>query len=179
MKIVKFCLLPLLVLVVGGGLAAWFFLKDMPTEWNVDVSTTIDAPAAEIHPYIEDLHRWKEWSAFREEFPDSAYSFEGAESGVGAVMTTTGEGGTMRVEITASDPAKGVWFDELLEGTISSKGVILFEESGELTRVTWQDHGSFGDFLLLRPFNLALEKALTEGFQANLERLKQLVEAAE
>ncbi len=179
MKIVKFCLLPLLVVVLGGGVAAGEFRKDMPAEWNVDVSTTIDAPAARIHPYIEDLHRWKEWSSFREEYPDSAYSFEGAERGVGAVMTTTGEGGTMRVEITASDPAKGVWFDELLEGTIQSKGVILYEESGGTTTVRWQDHGTVGDFLLLRPFNLAIEKGLSEGFAANLEVLKAVVEGGE
>jgi uncharacterized membrane protein len=179
MKVVKFCLLPVLLLVVLAVAGGWFYFKDMPTEWNVDVSVEIDAPAAEIHPYIEDLHRWKDWNGFHESFGDSDFTYEGAERGVGAVMTSKSEGSNVRIEITASDPAKGVWFDELLENTIEAKGVILYEEADGKTTVRWQDRGTFGDFIFMRPMNLMLQEALTEGFQANLEMLKEVIESAE
>ncbi len=177
MKVVKFCLLPLVAFFLIAGFAAWYFAKDLPTEWNVDVSLQVDASASQVHPFIEDLRRWPEWTVDGTLAADTEFSFEGAERGVGAIMTSSSPGSQVRVTITASDPAKGVWFDELLEGTIPSKGVIQYEERDGKTTLRWQDHGSFGEALWARPINWALERGLTEGFRANLARLKLLVEA--
>ena len=110
MKIFKFCLLPILLLAVAVFVAGFF----CPEHWEVEVHTTIDAAPEEIHPFIEDLRQWPEWTAWGDEF---SFTFEGAEKGVGAIATSTGGGSNVRWEITASDPQKGVWFDELLEGT--------------------------------------------------------------
>ena len=178
MKVVKFCLLPVLALLLAGGVGLYFLAKDLPAEWNVEVAIEIEAPASEIHPLIEDFHRWPEWSAFKDEYPDTAYTFEGAEKGVGAVMTTTSQGSTVRAEITSSDPAKGVWFDELLEGQIQAKGAILYEEADGKTTVRWQDRGTFGDFFLLRFANEAFQMTFTEGIAKNLDKLKLVVEGA-
>lgn len=178
MKVVKFCLLPLLALLVLGGAGLYFYAKDLPTEWNVDQSIEIAAPASEIHPLIEDLHRWPEWSAFKEQYPETAYEFAGAEKGEGAIMTTSNDGGSVRVTITASDPAKGVWFDELIEAQIEAKGAILYEEADGKTTVRWQDHGTFGDFFLLRFANKAFEVAFSDGVSRNLESLKRAVEGS-
>ncbi|MCB9916576.1 MAG: SRPBCC family protein [Planctomycetes bacterium] len=177
MKVVKFCLLPVLAVFVLGGLAAWWFTKDLPREWNVDVSVDVDAPAAEIHPWIEDLHRWPEWSAFREQYPDDAYTFTGAERGVGAEMTTVGGGSRVHLVITASDPTKGVWFDETLEDKLNAKGVILYEEHDGRTTLRWQDHGQVGDFFLMRLAVRVLQDRLSDAFAKNLAVLKQKVEA--
>ncbi|HIG10913.1 MAG: SRPBCC family protein [bacterium] len=166
-----------LVLLAGGGL--WLAGDRLPEAWDVDVSQIIDAPQAEIHGYIEDLHRWPEWSASQEEFPDSSTTFEGPDNGVDAVMHTRAGGSEVRITITHSDPLRGVWFDELLAGRVASRGVILYSNQGRRTRVRWQNHGSLGTHALARLGNYFLEKSLAEGLKRNLTQLKRVVEAAQ
>jgi len=175
MKIVKFCLLPLLVLVSLPFIVGLFF----PDSWEVEVSTEIAATPAEIHPWVDELARWPEWMTPLPDAPPFEFEFDGAERGVGAVAISTSPNSTVRWEITASDPEKGVWFDELLEGTVTAKGAILLEAQGGETRVTWTDRGSLGNSPIHRLFHPLMESTLESGFRHNLAGLKAHVEAAD
>jgi hypothetical protein len=174
MKIFKFCLLPILLLVVTVFVVGFF----CPESWNVEVSTSIEAAPAEIHPWVDDLKRWEEWAVWAEGDKRFEFTYAGQPHGVGAIATSKGPGSNVRWEITASDPQKGVWFDELLEGTTPSKGAIMFEAQGAATKLTWVDRGSLGTSPLFRLANLVLQSALTKGFQRNLENLKARVEGS-
>ena len=171
MKIFKFCLLPIMVLLLGTFIVGMF----MPEEWNVEVRVEIKATPAEIHAQLATPKLWPEWLA-----PDQKqgleFAFEGEESGVGAVMITSGNGANIRWEITASDPQRGVWFDEVLEGNANAKGAITLEPLGNSTLVTWLDRGSIGDSPVMHLFHPLMESRLTEGFRANLESLKAKLE---
>lgn len=175
MKIVKFCLLPLLVLVSLPFIVGLFF----PKEWNVEVSQEFDAAPEEIHPWIDELKRWPQWATMGAGESQFEFSFEGPEAGVGAVAFSKGSGSRIRWEITASDPQKGVWFDELLEGTTHAKGAITFEARGDTTLVTWLDKGTLGSIPVVRLFHPLMESSLTSAFEANLQTLKQKVESSE
>ena len=41
-----------------------------PSEFQIERSTTIAAPAADIHPWIVDLHHWQAWSPWEGLDPD-------------------------------------------------------------------------------------------------------------
>ena len=169
MRIFKFCILPILLFAVAlflAGLAC-------PKHWEVEVSTHVTATPEELHPWIEDLRKWEEWTAWSSEFN---YTYEGAERGVGAVAISTNERSDVRWEITASDPRKGVWFDQLLEDETQAKGAIMYAVDGDGTKVTWVDRGSLGTSPLFRVLNYVMERARSVGLQANLDGLKEHVE---
>ncbi|MFT7485768.1 MAG: hypothetical protein ACI9F9_001618 [Candidatus Paceibacteria bacterium] len=176
MKIVKYCLLPILLFLMalfGLGMAA-------PDGWDVEVSTNIRASPAEIHGYLNDLRRWPEWtSVSSDEEAQFEFTYEGEDLGVGAIAYSKGSGSNVRWEITASDPAKGIWFDEMLSGSsgeVMAKGAIMLEAQGDTTKVTWVDAGSLGTMPFIRLFHYMMQNSLTAAYQRNLEKLKQLVE---
>ena len=175
MKVVKFCLLPLLVLVTLPFIIGFFF----PDGWDVEVSTQIAAPPEVIHPWVEDLRRWEEWVTLGEGDSKFVLTYEGEDRGVGAIATSKGPGSNVRWEITASDPQKGVWFDEFLEQRTPAKGAIMFEAQGNTTKVTWVDKGTLGSNPALRLFHPLMQSSLTVAFQRNLESLKAKIEAPE
>ncbi len=173
MKIVKFCLLPLFVLL-GLVYAYGYFVS--PDGWDVEVSTEIAAPPEVIHPWIADLSRWPDWLA--DQGAEYTYTFEGAPSGVGAIAISNDGRHEIRWEITASDPQKGVWFDELLGGEADAKGAILLETTDRGTKVSWVDRGSLGKDPIKRIFHPLMQNQLAAAFQENLTSLQQQVEAA-
>ncbi|MFT7670627.1 MAG: hypothetical protein ACI8X5_003338 [Planctomycetota bacterium] len=173
MKIVKFILLPLLVVILAFYIAGFF----APEGWDVEVSTEINASPEAIHPWISDLRRWEEWIAMGQADSAFEFSYAGEESGVGAVAKSVGPGSNVRWEITASDPQKGVWFDEILEENIPAKGAIMLEAHGATTKVTWVDRGSLGDGPFLRLFHPLMQSSLAKGFTDNLASLKSKIES--
>jgi len=173
MKIVKFCLLPLFVLL---GLVYGYGYFVSPDGWDVEVSREIEATPAEIHPWIADLSRWPDWLA--DQGVEYTYTFEGPASGVGAIATSNDGRHEIRWEITASDPQKGVWFDELLGGQSDAKGAILLEATSGGTKVSWVDRGSLGRDPIKRIFHPLMQNQLAAAFQENLTSLERMVEAA-
>ena len=171
MKLVKFCLLPLLILVTLPFIVGFF----CPEGWEVEVSTEIAATPEAIHPWVDELKRWEDWVGLGEGKPPFDFTFEGEQRGVGAIVTSRAVGSTVRWEITASDPQKGVWFDEVYEGKTPAKGAIMFEARGDVTKVTWVDKGRSPIDRLFHPL---MASTLSNAFQINLETLKAKVEAA-
>lgn len=176
MKIVKFCLFPVFVFlaaVMGLGYLA-------PEGWDVNVSAEINASPETIYPLVDQLNRWEEWMELTEGGNEKfTFTYEGPERGVGAIATSKGAGSNVRWEITASDPQKGVWFDELLEGEADAKGAIMWQVEGDVTKITWVDRGTLGSSPLLRYFHPVMEKALSEAYVRNLAGLKAAAEAVE
>ena len=37
----------------------------LPNHYRVERSILIDAPAARVHPWVEDLQRWPTWATWR------------------------------------------------------------------------------------------------------------------
>jgi hypothetical protein len=174
MKIFKFCLLPVVLLVATVFVVGLF----CPEYWEVQVSTEIAATSQEIHPWVEDLHRWEEWTHGAATGAEFEVTYEGAERGVGAIAHSKGTGSDVRWEITSSNPETGVWFNEVLQGSVSARGAIQYKARGDATLVTWTDRGTLGDSSVFRLANLFMQSTLTKAFQRNLEELRERVEAA-
>ncbi len=151
----------------------------LPGRYRVQRSIVINAKTEAIFPLISTPRRWPEWSAWSaEQFPNLKYSYDGPESGVGAISRWTdpkiGDG---EMRIRRADPAKGVWYDLTTQhGAYTSSGAVEFEPAGEGTRVFWSDEGELGRSPLRRFFGLMVDRMVGPGFEAGLVKLKQKVE---
>jgi hypothetical protein len=150
----------------------------MDSTWEVEARRTLDAPPASVHPWLDAVGRWRSWAV-----ADAAL----LEVGTGPVR---GPGarlhwgpsrlGPGRLELTASDPARGVWFDvHLGDDRHPIRGVILLAPAAAGTEVTLICRGDVGPDPLAK---LALPWAkgeLERGLASVLERLGRRVEAAD
>jgi hypothetical protein len=161
-----------IAVVVGVG----FFL---PAEWSVERSQIIEASPASIHPYVNDLCRWPEWVPWNTD-RDATLDVTYAEQtvGVGAKhMWTSDESGDGELTITASDPARGIEFAQVMDdGQFSAVGEIAYEALEGGTRVRWTDRGEMGWNPLHRWMGLILQKLMGDDFEQGLARLKDAVE---
>jgi hypothetical protein len=175
MKLVKYCLLPIFLLL--AAICAGGYLLD--ERWMVTESVSIQASPVQIFPYINDPKRWEEWRSYSANEEDTfSYSYEGSSAGAGAVATCEGSGSSTRREVTSSNPTDGVWLDERINGTGSAKAVFIFTADDGGTLVSWENRGSLGGNPILRYFHQLNEEHLRGNFKRSLSALKNLVESA-
>lgn len=174
LKKLVLAVLVLIVLLLGIG-----FL--LPKEWDVQRSVVINAPASAVYPMVATLKTWPDWTYWnRERDPSCAWSFEGPETGAGAVMKWDGEvhmQGTLTID--SGDPATGIQYTLDMEGMPPLKGSIALAAEGAGTKVTWHDHGKsdgmpWSNWML---FFLA-DPVIGGFFEEGLTNLKTRVEAA-
>ena len=169
----------LIVLAVGGAFA---FVATLSNTVDVTVTRELNAPAAKIHPLVDDLSRWPEWSFWESADPSLEYEYPGAKSGVGAIVEWTGESGVGKMETTSSDPEKGMWYDlTMYEGSneaMTAKGAVTYEPNGEATTVTFSMRGET-EGMAGKLIAMIMTPALEAAFEHNLTELGKLAEAAE
>jgi hypothetical protein len=121
----------ILVFVVLGAL--------LSRDYRVSRSVVVNAPPAKIHPLVDDLKRWEEWTPWRAKDPSIVTTFGPKTSGVGASQTWTGEDGEGRLTITKSDPEKGIEFDLVFvhDREMPGKGWITYAPVAGGTQVEW------------------------------------------
>jgi Polyketide cyclase / dehydrase and lipid transport len=76
------------VVLVVGALA--LFVAMRPSEFRIERSTTIAAPAPAVFAQVNDFHNWQAWSPWAKLDPDVKNSYEGASAGKGAVFAWAG-----------------------------------------------------------------------------------------
>lgn len=143
-SVIKKSLIALVLLVaVFAGVVAM-----QPSDFGVERTTTIAAPAAEVFTHVNDFHKWDAWSPWAKLDPNAKIAFEGAPSGEGAVFTWSGndqigEGRMTVVESRQNDLIKiKVDFVRPFEG--SSISQFAFKPEGNQTTVSWSVSGHHG-----------------------------------
>jgi hypothetical protein len=157
----KFFLL-LLVLVV----AFLIVVAMRPDNYLVSRTTSMKAPASVIFAEVNDLSKWHAWSPWAKMDPEAKTTFEGPESGMGAIMKWAGnyEVGEGTMEIIESKQNEFIKFKLTFEKPFKGNSTSEFsfkEENGE-TMVTWSMYGH-NDFMG-KAFGLLFncEKMITE-----------------
>lgn len=164
----KFAISLLALLLLGVAVAF-----ALPRSWKVERSVVIEAPVDRIHPLINDLKRWQDWSVWtRAMDPQLRNIYEGPQDGVGArwewMGPTMGRGA---IEITTSDPELGLTLDERIEGdVVNAHASLTYTREGSGTRVTWTDEGQLPPFGGL--FLSTVETTLAAHFEQSLAKLK-------
>ena len=167
-------LLIIVLLFLGSG----FLLS---SDWKVEQSIFIDAPTSAIYPSVATLKTWPDWTYWnRERDPDCEWSFEGPQTGVGAVMKWAGTNhmsGSLIID--TADGEKGIEYTLDMEDMDPLKGAIVFAAEGSGTKVTWRSEGETDGMPWSRwMVKLLIEPTLSDQFAEGLKGLKPLAEAS-
>lgn len=162
----------LLVLVVIGWL--------LPREITVERTISIDRPAGAIFPWIANLKTWPDWTIWnKNEDPSLVYTYAGADTGRGAVMSWTAKkmnGG--KLTISAAQPDQFIRYELRMTGrTMTVRGNLELESAGgRATLVMWYDTVDFGLNPFTRWLGFLIKPMLGRAYRRNLAGLKTAVE---
>lgn len=165
----------LLLMLIAIGLL-------LPSNYRVVRSTVIDADAMEIYNQVARLRTWADWTTWTtEEYPTLKYSYEGPDSGVGAVQSWTDEEmGGGRLEVTSATVGKSIAYEMRFDGYDEPMlGEFTFESTDDGTTVTWIAHGELGFNPISRYFGTMFDSMIGADFQQGLDNLKERMETRE
>jgi len=76
------------VVVVIGVFAVIVAMR--PSDFRVERSAVVSAPAPVVFAQVNDLHNWDAWSPFAKLDPAAKQTFEGPRAGTGAALAWAG-----------------------------------------------------------------------------------------
>ena len=174
-------LLKKILLFVGVVLVVLIIVSQfLPSTFHVERSAVIAAKAEAIHPWVGNLKKWPEWTAWTvAKDPSLVFSYEGPEEGVGAISKWEGKKmGQGQMKVVESDAAKGLKCDLSFDhGKYLSIGTIAYAATEGGTKVTWSMDGKVSRNPLDRFFSLLMDKMGGPDFEEGLRNLKAKVEA--
>jgi len=151
-----------------------------PAQYNVSRSILIDAPRADLFPYVNNLRKWQSWSPWANLDPHAKVEFEGPEEGVGALMRWDGDKhvGAGSLEIVEAIPVEFVKYTLIFLKPMSgtSHATFRFDVEGEMARVTWtmSGHNNFAGKAI--GLFMSCDKTIGGYFEKGLQNLKTLAE---
>jgi len=172
------------VLKIGGlglgGLVAVFVVVGLflPRQWHVEQTVVINAGPEHIHPLVDDLKEWQSWAAWTKAMdPEVKYDYSATAAGAGAWWSWSGpKMGRGKMTVTKSDPATGVWVDEMIEADeVNAKGSLTWTREGDATKVKWVDEGTLPP-VIGGYFVGFINNMLNENFSTGLKNLKAVAE---
>ena len=167
-------LLTLLILLVG---IAYLITS---SEVRVERSLTIQAPPGKIFDQVNHLPTWATWSPWQLRDPEMKTTYEGPESGVGAISRWESEtqgSGSQTITESVSPERIVTTLDFGPMGTATSDWT--FQPEGDATVVTWGMVSHNGHNLVFRLFGLFLDDMLGPDYEEGLANLQKRVEGRE
>ena len=151
-----------------------------PDTFQVQRSTTIQAPPEKIFPLIADFHRWPDWSPWEALDPAMQRSHSGAASGTGAVYVWDGNKavGAGRMEVLGAEPPQQVKikldFVRPFEGHNTTDFTLA--PQGAATTVTWTMQGPTPFVSKLMQVFVSMDRLIGKDFEAGLAKMKAVAE---
>lgn len=167
------------LIVVIGIFAA--VVATRPDTFKVERAATINAPAEVVFAYVNDFHKWDEWSPWSKIDPNMKKTIEGAPAGVGATYYWNGNDdvGEGRQTITESKPNEmvGIKLEFLKPFASTSQVVFALKPEADKTTVTWTMNGN-NDFMG-KAFSMFMDMDAMIGkdFDKGLAQMKTIAEA--
>lgn len=161
----------IIVIFVGIG-----FL--LPSEFKVERSVVIQAPAERVYAHVADLRKWKEWGVWFERDPQMSVVYSGPESEVGMTSSWQSEQeGSGEMKIIALTPNQNVTYSLYFpDFDMGSTGELQLTENDMSTTVTWVDYGDVGANPINHYFALMMDSMIGPDFEKGLANLKNRVE---
>lgn len=159
-------------ILAGAGLA-------LPSHVTVARSVVINAPELAVFPYLNNLHRFNDWSTWASRDPQLQVTFSGPEQGKGAKIEWTSAQpsvGPGSMEITGSDPNRHI---DLAVNFNGMEGTSYYDvaPSGSGSKVTWGFGYDTGSSPLKRWKGLMLDQFVGAEYRDGLAKLKDHIEA--
>lgn len=174
----KKILLGLLLVIVLILVIAAFQSPD----FKVERSITIAAPADTPFSYVNDFHRWSEWSPWAKLDPNMKETFSGPASGTGAVYQWAGDSkvGEGRMTITESRPSDlvRIKLDFLKPFEATHDTAFTFTPQSGQTQVVWTMTGKKNFISKVMCLFVSMDKMVGGDFEKGLATLKSKAEGA-
>ncbi len=168
------------IMVILLTVAALFIVGNLlPDRVHVERRITITAPPERVFPLVNNFREFNRWSPWAAKDPDTQYTFEGSESGVGAKVYWSSENKQVGVgsqEIIESRPNEFVRtaLDFGAQGKASATFTI--ESISEGSRVTWGLDTDAEGSIVGRYFGLLLDKMVGPDYETGLDNLRKIAE---
>ncbi|WP_124979707.1 SRPBCC family protein [Nonlabens xiamenensis] len=171
MKALKYILLLLLILIIGG--AIYFALLD--GTYDITETKVIDAPPSLVYEEIEDFKNWENWNGWLDK-EDVELTLGQQTSGVDAYFTFEDEHGDGKMVITGLDPNKRVSMDMTYDSglAVSNSDVTMVLEPVEQgTQITWNIKGEQGliEKAVGKVFGIDMEEEIRPMYTQSLNQL--------
>ena len=168
------------IVLVVGVLA--LIVAMQPSEFRIERSTTIAAPAPAVFTQVNDFHNRQAWSPWAKLDPAAKNSFEGAPAGQGAMFAWAGNSkvGEGRMTITESRPSElvRIKLEFVKPFAATNTAEFTFKPAGDRTAVTWSMSGD-NNFISRAVFLFVnMDKALGSEFEKGLASMKSAAEAS-
>jgi hypothetical protein len=150
-----------------------------PDTFRIQRTGVIDAPPERIHPLLDDLRRWAEWSPWEKLDPEMKRTFSGAASGRGAAYAWDGnkKAGAGRMEITGSSPERvTIQLDFTRPFEAHNITTFTLQPRGGRTEVVWSMDGPQPFMNKVMCVFIDMDKLIGKDFEAGLASLKALAE---
>ncbi len=156
MKILKYVLLFLLVVIIGLAIYA----AAQPSSYEITRSRVIDAPPELVYNNVSDYKNWEAWLPWLEEDPAMTFEYGDLTKGEGASYSWNGKDGTGSQRMVSAIPYESITNELSFDGMGSSTAYWKFSPSGDGTEVTW---GMKADEV---PYMLKFFGAISGGYDA-------------
>jgi len=158
-------------------------ISTRPNTFKVQRSAKIGAPPEVVFPYLNDFHKWLDWSPWEKIDPNLNRTFTGADNGTGAVYDWLGnkQVGQGRMTITDSKLNEHVIIklEFIKPFPMTNKTTFkLTPVGGDATNVDWIMEGNSN--FMSKAFSLFMDfdKMIGKDFEKGLRQLDEAAKAA-
>lgn len=172
-----------IAIVVGVLVLAYVaYAETRPSEYTVERSAKIAAPAEVIFPFVADYHRWPEWSPWDKLDPNEKRDYAGPASGEGASIHWSGNDkvgeGRMTTTTQKANELIEIKLEFIKPFPSTSQSSFAFKPSSDgTTEVKWSMHGTIGATEKLFTAFMNWETMIGPDFEKGLASMKTLAEA--
>jgi len=151
-----------------------------PSDFRVQRTISMSAPASAVFEQVNDFHQWEAWSPWAKMDPNAKNTFEGPTSGTGSIFRWDGNGdvGAGSMTILESEPSDRVRikldFIRPFEGTNDVN--FTLKPEGDQTAVTWSMAGKNNFMTKAIGLVMDCEKLVGDQYDQGLANLKEIVE---
>jgi uncharacterized protein YndB with AHSA1/START domain len=151
-----------------------------PPRYRVQRSTVIDAPPQRVFPLIADFRKWRSWSPWEGLDPNLKRTYEGPETGKGAVYGWDGNkaAGAGRMEIMEATSPSRVVIQLDFTRPFEAHNITEFDLTGRgaSTDVSWAMHGPQPFMFRVMSVFMSMDKMVGKDFEKGLGALKAVAE---
>jgi len=174
-------MLPIILIILAAIVALFLVAVAMqPSEFRIERSVALRAPAPDVVAQVNDFHNWEAWSPWAKLDPSMKQSFQGAPEGTGAIYSWVGNKkvGEGRMTITESRSTDLVRIKlEFIKPFASIADTeFTFKPEGNQTGVTWTMSGRKNFMAKAFGLFMSMDKMIGRDFEKGLAQMKSVVE---
>ena len=151
-----------------------------PSDFRIERSATMAAPAPAVFAQVNDLRRWQAWSPWEKIDPQLKRTYEGPQAGTGAAYAWAGnkDVGEGRMTITDSRPGEVVRIklEFFKPFAATNTAEFTFRPEGNRTVVTWTMSGTNNFIAKAMSLFINCDKMVGGQFEQGLANMRVVVE---